>query len=63
MNESHDAREIVRRRYAELAVAAPAGDVCCGPGDACVGLRSAGRWVRGRRRLFWEYRKAGWRRE
>ena len=37
MNESHDAREIVRRRYAELAVAAPAGDVCCGPGDACVG--------------------------
>jgi arsenite methyltransferase len=37
MSETHDVRETVRRRYAELAVMAPAQAVCCGPGDACFG--------------------------
>ncbi|HEY8202827.1 MAG TPA: arsenite methyltransferase [Actinomycetota bacterium] len=38
MGELQDVRETVRRRYAELAVRAPAGAVCCGPGDGgCFG--------------------------
>ena len=37
MSEIHDVRETVRRRYADLAVMAPAQAVCCGPGDACFG--------------------------
>jgi arsenite methyltransferase len=37
MDEAQDVRETVRRRYAELAVMAPAQAVCCGPVDACFG--------------------------
>lgn len=37
MDEQLEVTETVRRRYAELAVLAPAQAVCCGPGDACFG--------------------------
>jgi SAM-dependent methyltransferase len=37
VTESEHVRETVRRKYAELAIAAPARAVCCGPGDACFG--------------------------